>query len=136
MHIWALQIWTSGVSLKRYCKMKFRRVVLRSIGPSSQNLWPNPIFGWFPHCNYIVKLHMRGNRSFMGLKIWQKNHVLVACMVEIKKKMVQPNWEVPKFWKTSFSAIASPDIFSKFCHLRRWISAIFDIMISPDHVFY
>ena len=24
---------------------------LRSIGPSSQKLWPNQIFGWSPHCN-------------------------------------------------------------------------------------
>ena len=53
-HIWACQIWSSGVSLKRSCKMQFRRVGLRSIGPSSQKLWPNQIFGWFPHCNYNV----------------------------------------------------------------------------------
>ena len=34
----------------------FRRVGLRSIGLSSQKLWPNQIFGRFPHCNYNVKL--------------------------------------------------------------------------------
>ena len=45
MHVWALQIWSSGVSLKRSHKMQFRRVVLRSIGPSSQKLCPNQIFG-------------------------------------------------------------------------------------------
>ena len=44
-HIWAGQIWSSGVSLKRSCKMQFKRVGLRSIGPSSQKLWPNLIFG-------------------------------------------------------------------------------------------
>ena len=30
VHIWALQIWSSGVSLKRSCKMQFRPVGLRS----------------------------------------------------------------------------------------------------------
>ena len=58
VHIWARAIWSSGVSLKRSCKMQFRRVGLRSIGPSSQKLWPNQIFGRFPHCNYNVKLKM------------------------------------------------------------------------------
>ena len=43
--IWAPQLWSSGVSLKRSCKMQFRRVGLRSIGPSSQKLWSNLIFG-------------------------------------------------------------------------------------------
>ena len=38
VHIWARKIWSSGVSLKRSCKMQFRRVGLRSIGPSSQKL--------------------------------------------------------------------------------------------------
>ena len=65
--IWAPQIWSSGVSLKRSCKMQFRRVGLRSIGPSSQKLWPNQIFGWSPHCNYNVKLQIGGNETFMGL---------------------------------------------------------------------
>ena len=36
MYICARQIWSSGVSLKRSCKMQFIRVGLRSIGPSSQ----------------------------------------------------------------------------------------------------
>ena len=40
---WARQIWSSGVYLKISCKMQFRRVGLRSIGPSSQKLWPNQI---------------------------------------------------------------------------------------------
>ena len=40
---------------------------LRSIGPSSQKLWPNQIFGRFPHCNYNVKLKMARQMSFMGL---------------------------------------------------------------------
>ena len=67
VHIWARQIWSSGVSLKRSCKMQFRRIGLRSIGPSSQKLWPNQIFGRFPHCNYNVKLKIAGKMSFMGL---------------------------------------------------------------------
>ena len=66
-HIWTLQIWSSGVSLKRSCEMQFRRVGLRSIGPSSQKLWPNQIFGRFPHCNYNVKLKIAARMSFMGL---------------------------------------------------------------------
>ena len=33
MHIWVRAIWSSGVSLKRSCKMQFRRVSLRSIDP-------------------------------------------------------------------------------------------------------
>ena len=54
-HIWqylARQIYSIGVSLKRYCKMQFSRVDLRSIGPSSQKLWPNLILDRFPYCNY------------------------------------------------------------------------------------
>ena len=35
VHIWAREIWSSGVSLKRSGKMQFKRVGLRSIGPSS-----------------------------------------------------------------------------------------------------
>ena len=38
LHIWARQIWSSEVSLKRSCKMQFRCVTHRSIGPSSQKL--------------------------------------------------------------------------------------------------
>ena len=67
VHIWARQIWLSGVSLKRSCKMQFRRVGLRSIGPSNQKLWPNQIFGRFPHCNYNVKLKMACTIAFVGL---------------------------------------------------------------------
>ena len=52
-HIWALQIWSSGVSLKRSCKMQFRCVDIRLIGPPSQKL-SNLIFARFPHCNYNV----------------------------------------------------------------------------------
>ena len=59
-HIWARAIWSSGCPWKRYCKMQFRRVGLRSIGPSSQKLWPSQIFGRFPHCNYNVKLQSSG----------------------------------------------------------------------------
>ena len=67
--IWAPQLWSSGVSLKRSCKIQFRRVGLRLIGPSSQKLWQNQIFGRFSHCNYnvIVKLQMGSNATFIGL---------------------------------------------------------------------
>ena len=57
-HIWASQIWSSEVSLKRSCKMQFRRVDLVSIGPPSQKLWPNQILVRRPHCNYNVKLEV------------------------------------------------------------------------------
>ena len=38
-----------------------------SIGPTSQKLGPNQIFGQFPHCNYIGKLKMACTIAFMGL---------------------------------------------------------------------
>ena len=47
---------SSGVSLKRSCKMQFRRVGLRSIGPSSQKLWPNQFFGRFPRFFLVAHL--------------------------------------------------------------------------------
>ena len=34
------------------------------------------------------------------------------------------------------SAIASPVIFSKFCHPRRRLWAFIENMITPDHVFF
>ena len=45
--IWARQIWSSGVFLKRSCKMQFRRIDLASIGPPSQKLRPNFISSQF-----------------------------------------------------------------------------------------
>ena len=71
VHIWARAIWSSGVSLKRSCKMQFRRVGPRSIGPSGQKLWPNQFFGRFLHCNYNVQLQSGGlcNWSIM-LKVY------------------------------------------------------------------
>ena len=56
-----------GVSLKRSCKMQFRRIDLVSIGLLSQKLWPTFIFGWFPHCSNNVKLNSAGGFLFMGL---------------------------------------------------------------------
>ena len=53
MHIWVRQIWSSGVSLKRSCKKQFRRVGLRSMGPSSQKLWPILIFAPGPGINFV-----------------------------------------------------------------------------------
>ena len=54
VHIWARKIWSSGVSLKRSCKMQFRRVDLRSIGPLSQKWWQNPILNVHPHVFIVV----------------------------------------------------------------------------------
>ena len=31
----------------------------------------NQFFGWFPHCNYNVKLEMSCRMSFMGLQCWK-----------------------------------------------------------------
>ena len=42
---------TSGISLKRSCKMLFRCADPVSIGPQSQKLLPNLIFAQFPHRN-------------------------------------------------------------------------------------
>ena len=82
----ACQIWSSGGSLKRSCKMQFRRVGLRSIGPSSQKLWPNQIFGRFPHFNYNVKVQIGGARNAPA-KVWGRN----------KKKLHQPSQQFSDF---------------------------------------
>ena len=64
--IWACKIWSSGMSLKRSCKMQLKRVNLVPIGPPSQKLWPNQIFGRFPNCNYNSKLQSGGRNWLMG----------------------------------------------------------------------
>ena len=89
VHIFARQIWSSGVSLRRSCKMQFRRINLRSIGPSSRKLRLNLIFGRFSHCNL---------ERFMGLWIWNFTSGLVLpnrmhrpkIAAKIPKKMLQP----------------------------------------------
>ena len=48
----------------------------RLIGPSSQKLRPNRMFGRFPHCNYNVKLQSFGRNRFMGLKWWKLLYVM------------------------------------------------------------
>ena len=68
--IWARQIWSIGVSLKRSSKMQFKRVGHRSIGHSSQKFQPN-FFGRYPHYNYNVKLQSGGRNRFMGLLCWK-----------------------------------------------------------------
>ena len=53
MHIWARHIWSSGVSLKRSCKMRFRRVGFRSTqwkvieGQCGRLENPMGSMGWF-----------------------------------------------------------------------------------------
>ena len=54
-HIWGIwahghmgiceKIWSSGVSPKKASKMQLRNVDLRSVGHSSQKLWPKTFFG-------------------------------------------------------------------------------------------
>ena len=81
------------MSLKRSCKSQFRGVDLRSIGPSSQELWPNQNFGRFSYCNYNVKLQMDGPETFMGLWIWNLVSPNRADVLNIKaeiKKMLEP----------------------------------------------
>ena len=70
-----------------------QKVVHRSIGPSSQKLWPNQFFGWFPHSDgwqWIVY-------GFINLKFGmqpsfaQRNaHAEDWGRIEIQKKLVQP----------------------------------------------
>ena len=57
-HIWALQIWSSGVSLKRSCKMQFRRVDLRSKGPTVKSYDQISFLVRSHHWNYYVKHRM------------------------------------------------------------------------------
>ena len=67
--IWGAYLSTPNIVNRRVPersrKMQFRRIDLVSIGPSSQNLWPNLIFGWFPHCNDNVKQKNAG-----GFCLW------------------------------------------------------------------
>ena len=55
-HIRVCQIWSSGVSLKKSCKMKLRWVELRSIWLPSWKSSPNQILVWRPNCNFNVEL--------------------------------------------------------------------------------
>ena len=65
-HVSGAQIWLSWVSLKRSCKIQFRRIDLGSIGPPSQTLWPNLTLARFPRINYNVNLQS-GLNPFTGL---------------------------------------------------------------------
>ena len=114
-HIWARQKWSSGVSQKRSCKMHFRRIELVSIRPPRQKFWPNPMFGWFPHCNYNVKQKSADDfcflvyrfETFCGVSIhhwrlWSKNNS------KIKKKFFWDSllytmdfWVIKRKWKCS-----------------------------------
>ena len=77
-HIWVRKIWWSEVSRKRSCKMQFRHVGLRSIGPSSQKLWPNQFFCRSPHCNYNIKLEMGAIMWLSCMGLYLLKIVLVA----------------------------------------------------------
>ena len=65
--IWCYCNWPYLGTYLKSCKMQFRRIDLVSIGPPSLKLWPNLVFGWFPHCNYNVKLESAGGFLFIGL---------------------------------------------------------------------
>ena len=62
--IWVCQIWSSGISPKRSCKIYSIHVDLLLIGPPCQKLRPNIIFRRYPHCKYNVKLESDGHSWF------------------------------------------------------------------------
>ena len=114
VHIWARKIWSSGVSLKRSCKMQFRRVGLRSIGPSSQKLWPNQIFGRFPHCNYNVKLKMVTDTS-KSLR-FQKTQMFSQMIDQKEHKNNRYKFEPATWCYKHHSNVLSPIIsFHRYC---------------------
>ena len=66
MRTWLRQLWSSGVSLERSCKMQFRRIDSVSIGPPAKSYDQILIFGQFSHRTYNVKLQSGGLNRFMG----------------------------------------------------------------------
>ena len=82
------QIWPSGVSLKRSCKMQFSRVDFRSIGSPSQKLWPNLIFpieitkNAFPDINFYWT---KDQESTLGNMIFQNLNFLKLSNVHLIK---------------------------------------------------
>ena len=104
------QIWLSGVSLKRSFKMQFRRVGLRSIGPSSQKLHPNLIFG--PIAPLYVKLQK-------GCWVYNAGNFCVSFLSKLNpfftlrgKKLGRPNIQVILLKSTKQENIRS--LFEKY----------------------
>ena len=93
---YAGQIWSSGVSLKRFFKMQFRHSDLRSIWPPSQKLWTNLIFAQFRHCNYNWgglavqrKRDIFGKNAFSGISFyWPQDQESTLCNMNFRKNGV------------------------------------------------
>ena len=72
MGIWAYvkKIWSSGVSPKKALRMQLRDVDLRSVGHSSQKLWPKTFFGIKMPCilHYNAKKITNSSKS---LRFWK-----------------------------------------------------------------
>ena len=131
VHIWARQIWSSGVSLRRSCKMQFRYVDLRSIGPPSQKLWPNFICARFPHCNYNGGAISKGRRH-----IWQNAFSDISFYWPKDQESILGNMNFQKGWlaiaklkplvdRYSCQPIRSPDTSNNLsvgpsCMWRTW----------------
>ena len=60
-------------------------------------------------------------------KSWRYNFKY-GLLIQVRR------WQ--NFEKISVSTIPLSDIFLKFCHFRRPIWVIFEIMLSPDHLLY
>ena len=63
------------------CKMLFRRVGLRSIGPSNQKLWPNQMrCGWSGGCSWNQsQLQISQMHSWTSLHALLEKSILVIC---------------------------------------------------------
>ena len=77
------KIWSSGVSPKKASKMQHRDVVLRSVGPSVQKLWPTTFFAkkmpCILHCNAkkisnTISSQVSGRAQLPGVIIYIVDH--------------------------------------------------------------
>ena len=93
------------------------RVGLRSIGPSSQKLWPNWILGRFPHCNYNLKLQVGGNATFLGLWIWKESWRLI---LPNQTHMLKIEAEIPQ--KKFLHQPSTYSIFNPKLSFKSWVS--------------
>ena len=94
-HIWALQIQSSGVSLKRSYKMQFRRVVLRSIGPQVKSYDQIKFLADFPIVITMQNFRWVATDRFLAYKFEighaaPKERACRRLRSKSKKKLVQP----------------------------------------------
>ena len=91
MGIWAYvkKIWSSGVSPKKALRMQLRDVDLRSVGHSSQKLWPKTFFGIKMPCilHYNAKKITNSSKS---LRFWKTQlFSQIIDQKEQKKQLVE-----------------------------------------------